>query len=111
MIGLFLLWSCSNPPEEEKKEEDKGISCLDACWKHFKDPRTSPVVIRDYFEIHAWPKYEECVKTAFSQAQTPFEAQCREMAVGRCNAHCMSHFQTSKHLQDALKNYVPDKIQ
>ena len=98
MIGIFLLWSCSSPPpdDEEKEDKKKGISCLDACWKHFKDPRTSPVVVRQYFDIYAWPKYEDCIKTAFEQAQTPFEAQCREVAVGTCNLYCMDAFQNNR---------------
>ena len=113
LIGVLL--GCGSEPtleeEEEKKEEEKGISCLDACWIHFKDPRTSPVVVRHYFDIYAWPKYEECIKNAFSLSQTPFEAQCREKAVGTCNLYCMDAFNKDKRVQNALKQYDPGKIQ
>ena len=117
MIFLIgMLMGCGSEPaldEEELPEEEKkrGISCLDACWIHFKDPRTSPVVVRHFFDIYAWPKYEECIKTAFAQSQTPFEAQCREKAVGTCNLYCMDSYHKDKRIENGLKQYESGKIQ
>ena len=93
MIGLvWFIFACGSSPEpteEKKKVEQPKITCLDACWLHFKDPRTSPVAVREYFDIYSWPKYEECIRTAFMQNQTPFEANCRIQAVGNCNLYCL----------------------
>ena len=89
-LHTFLIGCGSEPPppEEEVGEEPK-ITCLDACWLHFKDPRTSPKEVREYFDIYSWPKYEDCIKTALEMNQTPFEANCRVLAVGNCNLYCL----------------------
>ena len=110
LIGM-LLGCGSDPAPEEKEEEKKSLSCLDACWLHFKDPRTSPVVVRHYFDVYAWPKYEECIKTAFAKSETPFEALCRENAVGTCNLYCMDALQKDPRILNELKQYEPGKIQ
>jgi hypothetical protein len=89
-IGLLILGCGSEPPpQEEVKVKKTKISCLDACWLHFKDPRTSPIEVREYFDIYSWPKYEDCIQTAFELNQTPFEANCRVLAVGNCNLYCL----------------------
>jgi hypothetical protein len=89
-IGLLILGCGSEPPPQEAEEEvKKKISCLDACWLHFKDPRTSPIEVREYFDIYSWPKYEDCIQTALAMNQTPFEANCRVLAVGNCNLYCL----------------------
>ena len=45
-IYTILLGCGSEPPPEEEVVEEPRITCLDACWLHFKDPRTSPKEVR-----------------------------------------------------------------
>ena len=116
MFGLiFLLYtacSSSKPAAEEEKEqkevEPKGPSCEDACWMHFKDPRTSPIPVRIYFDTYSWPKYQECLQKAIESSQTPFEMLCRETAIGTCNLYCLQELNKNQDLFAGFEKKIQD---